>query len=233
MNERTNNQNNNDRNTRPVTCADFDLDVDELALGLIAEPRRSALLDHSGSCAVCQANLDAATALGDRLMLLTPDAEPPAGFESRVLARLGTESPSQRRPARLRWLVAAAVVALALLAGTLVGWVSRGTTVHEAGVVKHGVIASSTGAEVGTIQLISAPQPHVLVSIGTPRAGPGVRHCELVLRDGRRIDVGSWSYDEIRTGVWAAGIDKALLDAVSMRIVDEATGAVVATANLH
>jgi hypothetical protein len=193
-----------------VTCAEFDAEADELAVGALPEPRRSALLAHAAECASCAARLRALTDVADRLLLLAPSVEPPAGFESRVLARIGG-SWTRHLP---RALTAAAVV-LALVAGVVLGRAGG-----DDGLRKASIVAASTGDAVGKVALVDEPHPHVLISLYEPRAGGGARSCELVLADGRRVDVGSWTYDEIKGGVWAAGIDDELLDAVSMRILD-------------
>jgi hypothetical protein len=62
------------------------------------------------------------------------------------------------------------------------------------------------------------------------RAG-GARSCELVLGDGRRVVVGSWTSEDIAAGggVRAAAVDNDLLHAQAMRILGD-DGRVLATA---
>lgn len=206
----------------PVTCALFDQHADELALGAVDEPLRSQLLQHAAGCAECRALLDGLGSVADRLLVLAPEFEPPAGFESRVLARLGTPAaPARRRPTLT---IAAAALVLALGAALVTALVTRG---DDAGPVA--AIVTSDDVRVGEVRLVAEPEPHVLVTVERPRPGPGTRFCELQLPDGTWVEVGSWELDEIAAGVWAAGIDPDLLDADAMRITLD-DGTVVATA---
>ena len=68
-----------------------------------------------------------------------------------------------------------------------------------------------------------------MVDRGEP--GVGTFSCALLLPDGRRVTVGSWSYADMEDGVWAFGIDRAYATAPRMEILDD-HGAVVATASL-
>lgn len=94
----------------------------ELALGLVTGPERAEALLHLQGCAGCRDHLAELARLHDSLLALIPGAEPPAGFETRVLARLDTR---QVRPARRRVaLTAAAVLAAAVFGGAVVAGVS-------------------------------------------------------------------------------------------------------------
>jgi len=66
------------------------------------------------------------SSVGDELLQLAPAYDPPAGFESRVLARL-TEPPRRRsiRPLARRWQWLAAAAAAVVLAAALGG--AKGT----------------------------------------------------------------------------------------------------------
>jgi len=69
----------------------------ELALGLLDGAERAEALVHIERCGDCQAEVAALTAAGEMLLLLAPEVPPPAGFESRVLARL-VPAPEGLRP---------------------------------------------------------------------------------------------------------------------------------------
>jgi hypothetical protein len=60
----------------------------ELALGLLDGAERAEVLAHLERCAKCHADVASLTELGEQLLLLAPQVPPPAGFETRVLARL-------------------------------------------------------------------------------------------------------------------------------------------------
>lgn len=204
----------------PTACERFDANAEDLALGHTTEPLRAELLAHAATCASCRALLDGLVSVTDRLLLLAPEVEPPAGFEGRVMDRLAADTPTAPRQHR-RWMLAAAAVIL--VAGAFVaGWAITDEQPVDAAIV------DSTGDEVGTVSLVADPVPHVLITVAAPRPGPGVRVCELQDGDGTWREVGSWEAADIYSGVWAAGIPDALLDATAMRITSD--GDVVATA---
>lgn len=205
-----------------IDCERFDAHADELALGQLDEPLRGQMLAHAGGCPHCHSLLDGLGTVADRLLLAAPQVEPPAGFESRALERLGTRS--ARRPRRLTpaTAAAAAVAVVALFVGAFV--VTRGDDER----VVAAAIVGGNGTEVGAAQLVPEPVPHVLVTIAAPGSAPGIRTCELQRRDGAWESVGWWDAADIASGVWAVGIDPGLLDARAMRIL--ADGDVIATA---
>ncbi len=205
-----------------VGCEQFDVHADELALGQLDEPLRSALLAHAADCPHCRSLLDSLGTVADRLLLAAPRVEPPAGFETRALSRLdmGAARPP-RRSISLWWVAAVAggmVLAGAFVAARLDGEPKAATA----------TIVAAAGGEVGSVQLIAEPTPHVLVTITAPRPGPATRNCELQRPDGTWVQVGWWDAADVASGVWAVGIDPTLLDATAMRIVSD--GDVLATA---
>ena len=219
-----------------VSCELFDDGVDELALGLVDEPERGRLLAHAAECPRCQTRLDELVVLGERLLLVAPEVEPPAGFEERALERMGVQpgpAGHQGRWRRRTATAAVAVAAVAVLALTIGMALGRSMTSEPSPVAsRSGVIVAASGTHIGTATLLSAPRPHLLVSVPQPRPGPGLRTCELELADGRRVSVGTWTYGEIASGIWAVGLDPGLLDAVAMHVVAE-DGSVLADRRLH
>lgn len=105
-------------------CDEVQALAPELALGIADGKERADALAHLATCAACRSYLSELTDVADDLLALTPAEEPPVGFESRVLAELGIESPPPTR--RLRWplarprrvLLAAAAVCLLAVATT-------------------------------------------------------------------------------------------------------------------
>jgi len=90
-------------------------------------------------------------------------------------------------------------------------------------------IVTPAGVNLGSVQLLANPAPHVLVAIRAPRPEPGQRNCELQRSDGTWVQVGSWDVADIAAGVWATGIDTSLLNATAMRITTQ-DGTLLATA---
>jgi hypothetical protein len=60
----------------------------ELALGSLTGPERSAALAHLDECQHCRRLVEELTAAAESLLLIAPEADPPAGFEVRLLERL-------------------------------------------------------------------------------------------------------------------------------------------------
>ncbi|MDQ3826925.1 MAG: zf-HC2 domain-containing protein [Actinomycetota bacterium] len=57
----------------------------ELALNVLTGRERVGVLAHLEACAGCRDTVSALTDTADRLVELLPDAEPPVGFEHRVM----------------------------------------------------------------------------------------------------------------------------------------------------
>lgn len=100
----------------PITCEDFrDLEA-EFALGVLSGKDRARAEEHVAQCAACMNSLARFSAAADQVPLAIKSAEPPAGFESRIITRLGLEG--SRRTNGRRWTrVLAAGVAAALVVG--------------------------------------------------------------------------------------------------------------------
>jgi hypothetical protein len=75
------------------------------------------VLHHLASCPDCRRLVSELSAVADELLLLAPAHEPPAGFESRILARLGERGKTRGR--KLRKVLG--IAAIALLAGGIAG----------------------------------------------------------------------------------------------------------------
>jgi len=94
-----------------LSCAQVRELAPELALGILSGAERAEALLHVNGCARCQAYVAELTEAADVIPQLAPEAEPPAGFESRVLRRLE----ERERRTRRRWIAAAAAVAAAAI----------------------------------------------------------------------------------------------------------------------
>src|ERR687898_477632 len=71
----------------------------ELALGTAGGPERAEALQHASECGPCLALIGELSEAADALPLLAPEAEPPPGFEERVLAAL--KAPRRRNRRRI------------------------------------------------------------------------------------------------------------------------------------
>ena len=102
-----------------MTCAELEELAAELALGTVAGAERAGALDHLAGCASCRELVDQLARVADNMLLLAPVIEPPPGFESKVLGRIGVAPVQELRPRRRRRVLVgvAAVALVAAMAG--------------------------------------------------------------------------------------------------------------------
>jgi len=87
-----------------MTCAELADVAAELALGVLTGRERAQALAHLDRCETCREDVRQLMATSEQLVGLLPEREPSAGFETRVLSRLGFPAPlpgpaTQPRPA--------------------------------------------------------------------------------------------------------------------------------------
>jgi hypothetical protein len=146
---------------RRMDCAQLADAAPELALGILPGDERAAALAHLDECPSCQQQVSSLAGLTDQLLLLTPAAEPPAGFEQRVLASLGSR-PTALRPSRARRRATrATVAALALAACIVLAIVVRWSGQSEPPALAAEQMRTSSGAVVGQV-FVHRERPAVL-----------------------------------------------------------------------
>ena len=123
----------------PIGCQQFDERADDLALGLVDEPERSQLLAHAAGCTACQALLDGLGTVVDRLLLTAPQVEPPAGFESRALARFAAVPAARRRVRAPLWAVACIALVVGAFGFVLAGVLDGGPNADAGATRRHRV----------------------------------------------------------------------------------------------
>jgi hypothetical protein len=136
-----------DMGSAEMNCAGLAEVASELALGVLTGRERAQAVAHLDRCDACREDVRQLMATSEGLLTLLPSREPPAGFETRVLDRLGlpatadseaagreTVTPLRYRHARprrapgargslgARRLAAAAAVALAVVGAGVGGW---------------------------------------------------------------------------------------------------------------
>ncbi len=181
-------------------CAEARELFPELAAGVAAGDERARALRHLSGCPECRRALAGTAEVVDELLLLAPEHEPSAGFESSVLARL---APAPPRRLRLRLLAAAAIVTVAALAGGAVWWQTSDDRQlasdyrHTLEVAHgHGLSAAplllAGGAETGTLFAYQGSPSWVYVTF---RSAPpqGRYEVRLLTRDGRRLPLRGFS----------------------------------------
>jgi hypothetical protein len=185
-----------------LECAEARELFPELAAGVAAGDERARALGHLSGCPACRREFAGTAEVVDELLWLVPEHDPPAGFESSVLARLTPAAPRRRRPRpRLLWAASIAVAA-ALAAGT-VWWQTAddrelASSYRQTLSVAHGHDLSAAplllagGAETGTVFAYQGSPSWIYVTFrSTPPQGR--YDVRLVTRDGRRLVLRSFT----------------------------------------
>jgi hypothetical protein len=227
-----------------MTCEEFSNVAAELALGVLTGRERARALAHLERCDACRDEVRQLTQTGEELLGLLPAAEPPAGFESRVLARIGIEAPARKsrgwklprwsaaRPAVVtRRMLATAAVVAALAAAVLGGWGLRAGTAPTA----------TAGSPLSSAALTSANHQttgEIYVYNGTPRwlymgvttwPSSGTVICQVVGKNGHVTTVGSFQVKN-GYGSWGSPVPADTGPLAGARLIS-ADGAVLATAS--
>jgi hypothetical protein len=157
----------------------------ELALDELTGAERATALGHLSQCPECRAEVAELAAVADAVLLVAPSVEPPAGFESRVLARLA--------PPRSRsWVgrVAGIAAAAALLGGVAGFALARGddaTSTLPIAAVFH----SASGEPNGSLVLLDGPDRMTCVFEGERFGGDYA--VEVELAGGEVTEVGRFT----------------------------------------
>jgi hypothetical protein len=185
-------------------CAQVRELAPELALGIAEGDERGAALRHLSGCASCRRLVSELSSVGDELLLLAPQEEPPPGFESRVLGRLA-EPPTPRgllpRARRWRWVAVAAAFALtATLGGGSVFLATAGDRRLADGyqaVLRQGQGSFFAAAplqgprgRVGTVFGYQGQPSWVMVTVRSPIPAERRFGVQVVTRDGRYLAAG-------------------------------------------
>ncbi|MBO0693828.1 MAG: zf-HC2 domain-containing protein [Acidimicrobiaceae bacterium] len=218
--------------------------VPELALGLLHGRERAQVLAHIERCPACQHELLLMGDVADRLVELTPPAEPPAGFETGVMTALHKARPPApsspttglRRPLRKktggsapgRWLrpAAAGLAAAAVTASVGVGgWVLG----HHGAQTSPPAVASAPGKavvaellnhqqRVGQVVVTDDPYPWMWMSVSSSLGDARVT-CEISEKNGRWVQLGSFNLTH-GSGYWAAPMPETSSPITGARVVD-------------
>src|SRR5262245_11912891 len=191
----------------------------ELALGIAVGEERDLAIRHLATCQDCRRTVSHLSAIGDDLLLLAPEVEPPPGLSDRVLAGLARPArrprasvhrarvPSERPPVRthrprVRALLAAAAVVVAVAVGA--GAVFQATSsdrrlaadyrslLDRAGGSFFLVtpLEATGGGRVGTVFVYEGNPSWVYVTMDRPTTSRSVA-ADLVMRDGSTVSRGS------------------------------------------
>jgi hypothetical protein len=186
----------------------------ELALGIAEGKERGAALRHLSGCPGCRRLLSELSSVGDELLLLAPAAEPPPGFESRVLGRLA--EPPRPRGIRLpRWRRWAAMAAAAILVAALAGGSVLLATAGDRRLADgyRAVLRQGQGSffaaaplqgpqgRAGTVFGYQGQPPWATVTLRAPIAAERRFRVQVLTRDGRYLAAGEAVLGGAK-GVW-------------------------------
>ena len=170
-----------------MRCADVDLLAAEAGLGLVSGSERAELLAHLDSCDQCRTLVLEMAEVADALVVAGPTAEPPPGFEERVLARFG----AARRPRRWPVVVGSVAAAVLLLVAFGLGRVGGG----ESREFREAAMQTPSGRTVGEAYLHEGTPSWVFAAVpGWKDDGTHFR-LRVTLADGTTTNTdgaGSW-----------------------------------------
>jgi len=212
--------------SNPLSCGEARELAPEVALGIATAEDRARLLWHVAGCTACRNELAELSALADDLLALAAEHEPPAGFESQVLARIG------HKPPRRRWrrtaLFAAAVVVAAVVSGGAVYRAQapdrqladsvRATLATAHGqYFASGALTDGGGAQRGVMFGYQGNPAWMFITVADPPAG---RYAiEVVSHAGVTYPLVD-DVDLAATGAWGGIIPIAVHDISMVRVLD-------------
>lgn len=189
-----------------MSCAEFHDSAAELALGVLTGRERAEALAHLDQCEACREHVRSLTITGEKMLGLLPAAEPPAGFETRVMERIGLAVPSprplrqRRRPAwghAPRRLLAAAAVVVAVIGAALGGWGLHAATAPAASSTLSAatLVSSSNHDSVGQVFVFNGEPRWMYMTVDLEHGNDTVI-CQLVDSNGNVTTVGSFQLSE-------------------------------------
>jgi hypothetical protein len=223
-----------------VSCAEMEDLIDELALDVLPGDLRGLALEHLEGCTLCRSRVEELSESADELLFAYRPAEPPAGFEARVLNRLAAEQ-VRSRPRRRPWRIAVAVAAtaaaiagLGLAAGSaLSGGTTTGTT-HVAAPQRAGLrtvaLISADGQPIGDVSAYSGTPAWVFMRVdhGTES---DTYQCVLDIAGGNSLWIGPMVISRGEGG-WGEHVNVDAKNVRAARLVDD-TGRTIATATFR
>ena len=261
-----------------MTCAELADVAAELALGVLTGRERGVAIAHLNGCEACREDVRQLMATGEQLRELLPPAEPPAGFEIRVLERLGLPAPAGHRdgngepgakvarplgppgpkngprhrraggdtarpgarqvgappagpggasrPGRMRRVLAAAAMCLAVVVAGLGGWRIGVGSAPAASPLKSASLVSASSQHVGRVFYYSHDPEWLYMSVDLG-SGDGLVTCQVIDAEGHVATVGSFKLAD-GYGAWGSPDPGTIGELTGARLVS-ANGTVLAT----
>ncbi len=172
------------------------------ALGALDADETAVVTQHLESCALCQAELEAFTAVVDTLPLAAADNDPTPQLKEQLLARVQKTAPRQKPSiiqtvrtyfAGLRWQPALALAALVVLVGAWFFWQQSRPAVLETVPLTATNVAPD--AE-GTLTIAGNGRHATLTVTGLPALPPDQQYQLWLIQDGQRVSGAVFSVNE-------------------------------------
>jgi anti-sigma factor RsiW len=223
------------------SCTEVSPVLPELALGVLTGRDRATALAHVESCSRCADELEQLSRAADAVVRVSPELEPPLGFEVRLFSRMGVSEEAVPRVRRFRfrtWALASAAAVVALFIGLAVGWSlpspSTGHTGAAVGKPAAGSILTSAalkegGRSVGRVSTSNGTNPWMFMTLDDT-AIQGAVTCQVVTADGVTHTVGTFTVKH-GYGAWGAPLPVPPGDVRQAQVVTP-KGTVIATATL-
>jgi hypothetical protein len=205
----------------------------EIALGIATGEERARVLQHIAGCAACRKEIAELAQVADSLLLLAPEEEPPAGFESRVLRRV--EQPRASGPRRVAIMGVAASLAVLVGAGGV--FLALGEDRRLADHYRH-ALAGANGEYFGVVDLRDEggeEAGHLFAYEGDPSwvfvtfsevEAPGEYAMQVVTRDGERLDAG-WFEMSAGDKSWGGELPVDLHEVATIRCLERGGASVM------
>jgi hypothetical protein len=223
---------------RELSCEKVRQAVPEMALGVLVGSERSVMLAHLETCARCREELRRYSAAADAVLQLTPQSDPPPGFEVRLLERRAADAKSGRRagaatsPERrrqsLRRSMLAAAAAVVLGAGVALGSLAFSSARAPMPDMRTATL-SYEGASYGAVTVVAGRSGWLFMTLEAPGWSGWVR-CVVGERGGREMTVGRFLLDD-GSGGWAARLPMPAAD-ISSASIETMQGTMIARANI-
>jgi hypothetical protein len=185
-----------------LNCAEVRELAPEMALGIVGGPQRADALQHASECGPCRALVGELAEAADALPLLAAEAEPPPGFEERVLSALKAPRRRSRRRVAAGLAIAAAAAAIVSIVGVRIveSTQETGTSRTAATGVRSSEMLGASGIHVGKAFVTDGDPATVFmnVSYGIPSGTYSIEYRadsvkkrlgDMNIRDGQ----GAWA----------------------------------------
>ena len=174
----------------------------EYALGTLDGRARGELAGHVDQCAECAKELTELNQAVDTLLALPGGAEPPVGFETKVMERIRLARP--RTLQRLRPVAYAAAAIVIVLSA--VGWAVEhrdSSSSHPTPIMAERALVAN-GARVGAVYVYTGTPTWMFVKVNDAHAPATVR-CVVITSSNARRTIGTYALVAGRGG-WGASV---------------------------